>query len=243
MAKKPDKKNAVNRVKKVQQNEPLNLSSGAQELEDEIKKPRSKRAQLDTGKYTRIKTSEEQNIKKGRPPKKEKVKEYKDRHTPRKSEIQNEYTAELRKLRNRLKYREKQGFFVKWETLPTNKKNVTQADIERLKQYDIRLNENNEIEMYRREYSQIAEDQTQKLRIKYQDRPNYTLENDPNFVPPAETVQHFDVFNRIEQSILDDMSKVQTDGAELDHPLNEDKWIELSQEIFFFNQFLNKKIS
>ena len=232
MAQKPNKKSTVNKVKKTTQGEPFNLSSGAKELEDEVKRPRKKSTQLDTGKHTRVKAPEEQPIKKGRPVKAKEVKEPKDRHTSRKSEIAKEYTAELQKLRNRLKYREKQGFFVKWETLPTNKKNVTAQDLERLKQYDIRLNENNEIEMYRKEYSQSAQDETQKLRIKYQDRPNYTVENDPNFVPPDESVQHFDVFDRIEHTILYDMGLVETDGAQLDHPLQEDKWISLSNEIY-----------
>lgn len=234
MVNKPNKRNAVNKVKKTQQGEPINLSSGAKELEDEVKRPRKKASQLDTGRKTKVKAPEDTHIKKGRAVKQEKPKEYKDRHAPRKSDIAKEYTKELRNLRKRLKYREDQGFFVKWETLPTNKKNVTEADLERLRQFDIRKNELGEIEVYRKEYSQLAEDQTEKLRVKYTDRPNYTVENEPNFVPPAETVQHFDVFDRIERTILYDMGVIDTEGVMTDHPMYEARWVDLSQMAYLY---------
>ena len=229
MATNKNKSTGVNRVRKLSQPEDLSLGSKAKQLEDEIKKPRKKATKIDTGKKTQAPSVEDTYIKKGRRAKAEKQKEYKDRHVPRKSELEKEYTKELQKLRNRLKYREKQGFKVKWETAPTRPRNITVTELEKLKQYDVRLTEGGDIEAYRKEYSKTARDMTEKLRLKYTELPNYSIENDPNFVPPKESVQHFDVFERIWDALVRNKSMVQYDGTEIDHPINEDIWIALSE--------------
>ena len=164
MARKQTKKSEVNRVKKQSQQDDLQLTGRAKKLEDEIKKPRRKGAKLDTSKSTKEPTTEESYIRKGRRAKAEKQKEYRDRHAPRKSDVEKEYTKELQKIRNRLKYREKQGFKVKWETLPSRPKNITVTELEKLKQYDIRLTTGGDIEAYRKEYTQMAREMPQKLR-------------------------------------------------------------------------------
>ena len=149
----------------------------------------------------------------------------------KRSEVEKEYTKQLRKLRARLRYREKQGYFVKWETLPSRPLKPTYSDLAKLSQYAVQLNDLNEIELVRTEYNKEARDLTAKLRIKYKDTPNYTIENDPNFVPPAESVQHFDVFDRIERAFLVCINEVNYNGTELDHFLDDEKWVELSNGV------------
>ena len=227
--KKPNNRQ-VNRVPRKADEQELNLGGRNSLLEDEVKKHRQSHTTFDNKGKRRV-TADETELRKGRAPAKEKVKEPKDRHAPRKSEIEKEYTKELQKLRNHLRYREKQGFFIMWESLPNRPSRITQEELNKLKQYEVQLNKNNEIELHRFEYSENARDLTNKLRVSYKDRPNYTVENDPNFVPPAETVQNFDVFQRIEDTIIYDISLVQSEGTQMGHPLEESKWIELSNNV------------
>ena len=58
-----------------------------------------------------------------------------------------------------------------------------------------------------------------------------TTDNDSNFVPPDESVQNFDVFDRIEARLIYCYSLVQNSGTVLDHPMDEARWIELSNDV------------
>ena len=228
MARENKKGQQVNRVRRVQSQDEINLESKQETPEDIVRKVRRKGEQPRTKRPPRMSDDEATSIRKGRLAKDKEYKEAKDRHVPRKSEIEKEYTKEMQKLRNRLKYREKQGFFVRWETLPPKKKIITQQSIDMLKSYQVKLNERNEIELERTQYSDTAREMPQKLRVKYQDIPNYDVNNDPSFVPPMESVQYFDVFERIEQAFIFAIEMVHDDGAILDHPMSEDIWVELS---------------
>ena len=225
--KKPNKQQA-NRVLRKAEEQDIFLG-GSKLPEGERRKTTGKGGKLNIDKARKKRAKEEEKARKGRAP--AKVPEPKDRHAPRKSELEKEYTKELQKLRNRLRYREKQGFFVKWESLPSRPTYMTQEDINKLKQYEVQMNENGEIELHRFEYSENAREMPKKLRINYKDRLNYSINNDPNFVPPMESVQNFDVFQRIEDTIIYDLSLVQNEGTQLDHPLEESKWIELSNSV------------
>ena len=232
MGTKRNKPTDVNKVRRLSASQDINLGmSRAKDLEDEIKRPRRKATTLDTNKHTRVPTAEDDYIRKGRKLKAEKQKEYKDRHAPRKTDVEKEFTKELQKIRKRVRYREKQGFKVHWETVPSRPTRITQADVEKLKQYALKLNEAGDIEVYRYKYNKNAKELPPKLRIKYTDLPNYKIENDPNFVPPAESVQNFDVFKRIEDTLIYDKSLVQNEGTELDHPMNEDVWVAISNMV------------
>lgn len=228
MSNKKPNKNQVNRVRRKVDEQDITLGSNSKLPEDETHGVRRKGGKLEVSHHRKISQGEQENIPKGRPPKKEKIKTPKDRHAPRKSELEKEYTHELQKIRNRLRYREKQGFFVKWETMPSRVSRVTLDEIEKLKQYDIRLNDNNEIEMYRKEYSKYANELSKKLRLKYTDLPNYSIENDPNFIPPPESVQHWDIFETIESKFMECISRLQNEGTQVDHPMNEDVWVAIS---------------
>lgn len=218
----------VNRVRRVEQQEDINLGSTQETPEDIVKKARRKGEQTRTKKPPRMSTEEVTSIRKGRIAKQKEYKESTGKRAPRKSELEKEYTHELQKLRNRLKYREKQGFFVRWETLPSKVGVVSQQSIDMLKSYQVKLNERNEIELERTQYSESAREFPSKLRVKYADTPNYDVNNDPSFIPPEESVQYFDVFERIERAFIIALDLIHDDGALLDHPLNEDVWVELS---------------
>lgn len=222
-------KQSVNKVRRKAENQELQLGSNRALPEDEIRKHRRKTSEIKTGGRKKVAKSDI-NIRKGRPPKKEKVVEQKP-DLRRRSDVEKEYTKQLRNLRQRLKYREKQGYFVKWETLPSRPTRITQADLDRLAQYEVQLNELNEIELKRVDYNKTALDVTEKLRVKYQNQPNYKIENDPNFIPPPESVQHFDVFDRIERAFIENISYCNEQGVELDHYLNDDIWVELSNSV------------
>lgn len=224
MATRKPKRNQVNRVPHKANEQDLTLGSRSSLPEDETRSIRKQGGQLDIHHNSRVSQGEKSNLRKGRAPAKPKPKKTYDRHAPRKTEIEKEFTHELAKIRARLRYREKQGFFVKWESLPTRPTRITQASIEKLQQYQVQLNDLGEIEVKRLKYGEEA----RQLRITRQQRPNYTIENDPNFVPPMESVQYFDVFDRIEQVILKDIDIVSNNGSQLEHPLEETKWIELS---------------
>ncbi len=227
---KEPKRQQVNRVPRKADEQELSLGGRSKLPEDEVKRHQQRHTQLKSKKGKKP-TTEETTAKKGRAPAQEKVKEYKDRHAPRKSELEKAYTKELQKLRNRLRYREKQGFFVKWESLPNRPTRITEDELNKLKQYQVQLNQQGEIELHRFKYSENAREMPKKLRIEYKDIPNYTIENDPKFVPPMETVQNFDVFQRIEDTIIYDISLVQNEGTQMEHPLEETKWIELSNGV------------
>lgn len=222
-SKKPNKQQ-VNKVRRKADEQDITLGSRSSLPEDEVKSLRKTGSQLDIHHTRKPSQDERQTLSKGRPPKKEKTKTPVDRHRPRKTEVEKEFTHELQKIRNRLRYREKQGFWVKWETLPTRPSRITARDIERLKQYQVQLNDLGEIEVNR-----VSRDkQARQLRIRKQDLPNYDIRNDPNFVPPMETVQNFDVFDRIEQALLMVISMISVEGINVGHPLNEDRWVAIS---------------
>ena len=228
--KKPNTQQVRKVRKKAQQDD---LSFGRSTLPEDVRKqPKRKAKQKEIEKTRKRINSEEQEVRKGRAPAKEKeIKTPANRHAPRKSEIEKEFTHELQKIRNRLKYRERQGFFVKWETLPTRPSNITQSDIEKLKQYEVQMNELDEIGVVRTEYNEYAREMSQKLRVKYKDTPNYRIENDPHFVPPMESVQNFEIFDVVEAKLIYAYSLVQNEGTILEHPLNEELWIQLSNDV------------
>ena len=222
-SKKPNKQQ-VNKVRRKADEQDITLGSRSSLPEDEVKSLRKAGSQLDIHHARKPSQGERQTLSKGRPPKKEKTKTPVDRHRPRKTEVEKEFTHELQKIRNRLRYREKQGFWVKWETLPSRPSRITARDVERLKQYQVQLNDLGEIEVNR-----VSRDkQARQLRIRKQDLPNYDIRNDPNFVPPMETVQNFDVFDRIEQALLMVISMISVEGINVGHPLNEDRWVAIS---------------
>lgn len=224
MATRKPNRNQVNRVPRKADEQDLILGSRSSLPEDETKSLRKQGRQIEVHHASRVSLGEQTDVRKGRAPAKAKVKKPYDRHAPRKSEIEKEFTHELAKIRARLRYRERQGFFVKWETLPSRPQRVTRSSIDKLQQYQVQLNDLGEIEVKRLKYGQEA----RQLRITRQQRPNYDIRNDPNFVPPMETVQHFDVFDRIKQKLLEDIDIVSNNGSQLEHPLEETKWIELS---------------
>ena len=134
---------SVNRIRKDTRDDEIKMGGRTHsDDEDIIRKPKRHATDFNTT-TTKKPTLDAEYVRKGRvvKPTPTKEKEYKDRHVPRKSEIEKEYTKELQKLRNRLKYREKQGFFVRWETLPSRKLYPTEKDIAQLKQYEVQLNE------------------------------------------------------------------------------------------------------
>lgn len=222
--KKPNRQQ-VNKVRRKADEQDITLGSRSSLPEDEVKSLRKRGSQLEI-KHTRKPTqSEQEPIRTGRAPKKKK-KPY-DRHAPRKSELEKEFTHELQKIRNRLNYRKKQGFFVDFDTLPARPSRVTRQSIEKLKQYQVQLNDLGEIVVKRVAYGE----QARELRIRRQDLPNYDIKNDPNFVPPMETVQNFDVFDRIEQALLRDISLVSDNGIDAGHPLEESRWVILSSAV------------
>ena len=222
--KKPNRQQ-VNKVRRKADEQDITLGSRSSLPEDEVKSLRKKGSQLEI-KHTRKPTQGEQEpIRTGRAPKKEK-KPY-DRHAPRKSELEKEFTHELQKIRNRLNYRKKQGFFVDFDTLPARPSRVTRQSIEKLKQYQVQLNDLGEIVLKRVAYGE----QARELRIRKQDLPNYDINNEPNFVPPMESVQNFDVFDRIEQALLRDISIVSDNGIDAGHPLEESRWVILSSAV------------
>lgn len=222
-SKKPNKQQ-VNKVRRKADEQDITLGSRSSLPEDEVKSLRKIGSQLDIHHTRKPSQGERQTLSKGRPPKQEKTKTAVDRHRPRKTEVEKEFTHELQKIRNRLRYRQKQGFWVKWETLPTRPSRITARDVERLKQYQVQLNDLGEIEVNR-----VSRDkQARQLRIRKQDLPNYDIRNDPNFVPPKETVQNFDVFDRIEQALLMVISMISVEGINVGHPLNEDRWVAIS---------------
>lgn len=220
----------VNKVRRKASDEELQLGSKSALPEEVIKKHR-KPAKPRNKKGVKKTATEDITPHKGRAHKQEKVVEKTKQDLRKRSEVEKEYTKQLRKLRARLRYREKQGYFVKWETLPSRPLKPTYSDLAKLSQYAVQLNDLNEIELVRTEYNKEARDLTAKLRIKYKDTPNYTIENDPNFVPPAESVQHFDVFDRIERAFLVCINEVNYNGTELDHFLDDEKWVELSNGV------------
>lgn len=224
MATRKPNRNQVNRVPHKSDEQDITLGSRSSLPEDETKSVRKHGNKIEVRHASHVSLGEQENIRKGRTPAKPKPKKSYDRHAPRKSEIEKQYTYELAKIRARLRYREKQGFFVKWETLPSRPMRATQRSIEKLQQYQVQLNDMGEIELKRLKYGEEA----RQLRITRQQRPNYTIENDPNFVPPMETVQHFDVFKRIERTLLEDIDIVSTEGLQLEHTIEETKWVELS---------------
>lgn len=230
---KDDKKRrqSINRVRRKAEDEDLILTGRSAIPDDTRKTIRKRGSQLEIHHNSRVTGLPEEDIKKGRRPAQPKTKTKADRHAPRKTEIEKEYTKEARKLRARLRYREKQGFYVKWETLPSRPSRVTQQSIEKIKSYYITLNKNNEIELKRFKYKEGAREMPPKLRIKYTDSPNYDINNDPHFIPPAESVQNFDVYDRIIETLMYDISMVQNEGTQLDHPLQDDIWIELSDSV------------
>lgn len=224
MERKPNK-NQVNKVRKKAEQE-ISFGRGLSVPEDEVKKSRQKGAQLELKGKHKIALPEQKEIGKGRAPKQEKPKSTYDRHAPRRSEVEKAYTKEAQKLRNKLRYREKQGFYVKWETLPSRPSRITQKDIDRLNQYAVQLNELGEIEVKRFEYDKPA-----RLIIPKENRPNYDIKNDPNFVPPMESVQHFEIFDAVETRLLKNQSILQGSGVQLNHdvrPEQEGKWLEIS---------------
>lgn len=231
MSNKKPNKNQINRVRRKADEQDITLGGKSNLPEDETHGVRRRGGKLETTHHRRVSHGEQENIRKGRPPKQEKIKTPVDRHRPRKSELEKKYTHELQKLRNRLRYREKQGFFVKWETAPSRVSRVTLDEIEKLKQYDIRLNDSGEIEMYRKEYSKYADEIPKKLRLKYTDLPNYSIENDPNFIPPPESVQNWDIFEDIETRFMTYINLVQVEGTQVDHPMNEDVHVALSMSV------------
>lgn len=224
MATNKPNRNQVNKVHRKADEQDITLGSRSSLPDDEVKSIRRQGRQLEVHHASKVDLGEHADIRKGRAPAKSKAKTPYDRHAPRKSEIEKEFTHELAKIRARLRYREKQGFFVRWETLPSRPMRVTQRSIEKLQQYQVQLNDLGEIEVKRIKYGEEA----RQLRITRQQRPNYDIRNDPNFVPPMETVQHFDVFDRIEQKLLEDIDIVSNNGSQLEHPLEESKWVELS---------------
>ena len=46
-----------------------------------------------------------------------------------------------------------------------------------------------------------------------------------------ESVQNFDVFDRIEYTIIRDLSQVQNEGTEAGHPMQEDVWVHISNMV------------
>lgn len=65
--------------------------------------------------------------------------------TATQSENKKEFNRIRRNLLARMKYRQKQGFKVSYETAPSNIKKPTKADIEKLKKYDVKLNKYGEV--------------------------------------------------------------------------------------------------
>lgn len=224
--KKPNRQQ-VNKVRRKADEQDITLGSRSSLPEDEVKSLRKRGAQLEIKHSRKPSQGEQEPIRTGRAPKKEKKKKPYDRHAPRKSEVEKEYTHELRKIRARLRYREKQGFFVKWETLPTRPSRITQASIEKLQQFKVQLNDLGEIEVKRVAYGE----QARELRIRKQDLPNYDIKNEPNFVPPQESAQQFNVLENVRRRLEDDINILTTEGVPLNHMVSqaqEQWWVELS---------------
>lgn len=197
-----EKKKPVNRVRRKADEQDITLGSKSKLPEDTRKSIRKSGNKLETKSTKKVTSSEVDEAKKGRPPKKEVAKVSKDRHAPRKSEIEKQYTKEFQKLRNRLKYREKQGFFIQWETLPARKTGgITEFDINSLKNYQVRLDsEKNEIYLERTMYKSDARED--KLRVPTDLLPSNTfVNNEDDFVPPKSETGEFNVLEVISESL------------------------------------------
>lgn len=217
---------AVNRVPKRAQNEELKLGNRKRAEEDDIiKRPKKHAVDMNTTK-AQAPTIEQGYIRKGRKIAQEKEKVYKDRHAPRKSEIEKEYTKELQKLRNRLKYREKQGFFVQWESLPSRKLSPTEKDIEQLKQYQVQINDEGEIYL-KRDYINLA--QLDALSMPTGLLPKNLLQNEQGFETPPDTEGEFDVIERIRGDLWDAYYRITTGVEREDFNINIDLYTDLEQ--------------
>ena len=200
--KKQIKSSQINKVKHRTNQEDTILSSTSKLQEDDKKTIRKKGKQLDIKKGKKSISQEENYVKKPKSKiKTEQTKEKKDRHAPRKSDIEKEYTKELQKLRNRLRYREKQGFFVRWETLPSRALHPTQIDIEKLKQYSVQLNDMNEIYLQRDEYNKQARIETLALPSGLLPT-NLLLNNEVGFRTPKDNDGYFDVIEHIREVLF-----------------------------------------
>ena len=215
----------VNRIRKDTQDNEIKMGGRTHsEDEDIIRKPKRHATDFNTttarnpplyGEYIR-----KGRIVKATPTKekeKEKEKKYKDRYAPRKSEIEKEYTKELQKLRNKLKYREKQGFFVRWETLPSRKLYPTEKDIAQLKQYEVQLNENNEIYLHR-DYINLAK--LDALSIPSGLQPKNLLRNEEGFQTPQDKDGIFDVIEHIDDLLVGGLLRA-TQGVDYEDAVSE----------------------
>lgn len=210
---------SVNRIRKDTQDNEIKMGGRTHsEDEDIIRKPKRHATEFNTT-TTKKPALEGEYIKKGRvvKPTPTKEKEYKDRHAPRKSEIEKEYTKELQKLRNRLKYREKQGFFVRWETLPSRKLYPTEKDIAQLKQYEVQLNENNEIYLHR-DYINLAK--LDALSIPTGLQPKNLLRNEEGFQTPQDKDGNFDVIEHIDDLLVGGLLRA-TQGVDYEDAVSE----------------------
>ena len=219
MARK-NKHSQINQVRKV--NSTPDLSGSTKLPEDEVKGTHTKHHKIDSKHGRKPKSTLDVNPHKTRT-KKATTKSSYDRHAPRKSDIEKQYTKEYQKLRNRLRYREKQGYTVNWGTLPTRPKKITQASINKLKQFRTRQNAFGEIELYRT-YDKNA----RNFRLKPQNTNKVKTRNEEGFTPPEESTQHFDIFDRVREALLKDIEIVSDNGVDPDHPLQDDRWIELT---------------
>lgn len=212
--KKPNRQQ-VNKVRRKADEQDITLGSRSSLPEDKVKSLRKRGTQLEI-KHTRKprQTGEQEEIRTGRH----------GGHGVKKSDIEKEFTRELQKIRNKLRYREKQGFWVKWETLPARPSQITHYSLDRLKQYQIQLNELGEIEVKRLKYGE----QARQLRIPKEQLPNYQINNEEEFKPPVETTQQFNVLENIKGRLEKDMDILSGGGIPLDHLINpsqEEWWI------------------
>ena len=220
----------VKRVRRKADENDITLGSKSSLPEDDKKSIRKKGDKLEVHSTKKTSASEQIEAKKGRPPKKGTTstpKEKKQR-APRRTELQKQYTKEMQKLRNRLKYREKQGFFVQWEKLPARKTGkITQYDIDKLKSYAIRLNpETNEIYVEKTLYKEGA--RQDKLRVPTDLLPSNTLiNNESDFIPPQNEYGDFDVLELIEARLSSALERYYYDLEGADEAYNADYYVEL----------------
>ena len=220
----------VNRVRRKADENDITLGSASSLPEDDKKSIRKKGDELQI-KSTRKRTSvEPTEARKGRAPKQEKAKEPSEprRRVTRKSEVEKQYTKELQKLRNRLKYREKQGFFVQWETLPSRKTgNIGLQDIEYLKNYTVQLNpQTNEIYLQRQKYKEDAKQK--RLLVPTDLLPSNTfINNEENFELPINEFGEFDVLETIEGRLYGTLERYYYELETGEEAINPDYYVEL----------------
>lgn len=232
MARRKEEKKGqpVNRVRRKADENDITLGSSSSLPEDDKKSIRKKGDKLELPSTKKRVASEPDEAKKGRAPKKEKpvASGEPKKRAPRKSELEKQYTKELRNLRNRLKYREKQGFFVKWETLPARKTGaISQFDIDVLKNYSPQLNpQTNEIYLERTLYK--GEARKDKLRVPTDLLPSSTyVDNESDFTPPVNEWGEFDVLDLIEARLSGALERYYYELDNADEAYNVDYYVEL----------------